>query len=366
MNTATQREGDPPMLSVIVPVYNAESFLSRCLDSLLRQTYPHLEIICVNDGSTDGSAVILDEYAAKDSRVKVMHQENAGVSVARNRGLDAATGEFATFVDADDWVEPDAYEKSVPCMESDVDLVCFGGLVDGDVELKLKKNMQEYCCLKYSGKQIVSACIPHTDVYVWNKIFRKYLIEKYAISFPVGIACGEDAAFYFSYAAVVGNAYYLPEGLYHYVQHGESAMARFRERTARGLDHLRVLESVFCFYEKNGVMQKMQSVYDWLFSLYYNQALVTTPEEMHPEVHRMAYALAVKSGAIQANRLSQIRRLKGVRMPPMEKLFHWYTDNRECFGFFGRAICSITYEPEQVVYRVFGKRVKTVRMPELS
>ena len=99
-----------PVISIIVPVYNVAPFLSRCLDSLVGQTYENLEIICVDDGSTDGSAAILDACAAKDSRIKVIHQENAGVSVARNRGLDAATGEFVTFVDADDWLEPDADE----------------------------------------------------------------------------------------------------------------------------------------------------------------------------------------------------------------------------------------------------------------
>lgn len=95
-----------------MPVYNVARFLPRCLGSLIGQTYKELEIICVNDGSCDGSAAILDQYAAKDARIKVIHQENSGVSAARNRGIEAATGELITFVDADDWLEPDAYEKT--------------------------------------------------------------------------------------------------------------------------------------------------------------------------------------------------------------------------------------------------------------
>ena len=91
-----------PKVSVIIPVYNVEKYLQKCLDSVINQTYKNLEIICVDDGSPDNSGGILDAYAQNDSRIIVIHQENAGVSAARNRGLDAATGEYIAFVDSDD------------------------------------------------------------------------------------------------------------------------------------------------------------------------------------------------------------------------------------------------------------------------
>ena len=97
-------------ISVIVPVYNVEQYLPQCLDSIINQTYKNLEIICVDDGSPDNSGKILDEYAKKDKRIKVIHQENQGVSVARNTGLDNATGKYIGFVDPDDWIEADYYE----------------------------------------------------------------------------------------------------------------------------------------------------------------------------------------------------------------------------------------------------------------
>ncbi|HFR3426712.1 TPA: glycosyltransferase, partial [Streptococcus suis] len=93
------------LVSVIVPVYNVENYLSQCLDSIIHQTYKNLEIILVNDGSTDGSGKICDDYAAKDGRIKVIHQENGGLSDARNKGLDLMTGQFVTFVDSDDYLE---------------------------------------------------------------------------------------------------------------------------------------------------------------------------------------------------------------------------------------------------------------------
>lgn len=132
------------LISVIIPVYNAARYLRRCLDSLVGQTYRELEIICVNDGSTDESESILTEYAGCDSRVKVIHQENSGVSVARNNGLAAARGEFVTFADADDWVEPFGYECAVGYFEDGVDVVCYGSVVGGSAPVEEKEAMQRY------------------------------------------------------------------------------------------------------------------------------------------------------------------------------------------------------------------------------
>ena len=348
------------MLTVIIPVYNVAAFLPRCLDSLVGQTYRHLEIICVNDGSTDGSAAVLDEYAAKEARIKVIHQENAGVSFARNRGLDVATGEYVAYVDADDWLESEAYEKAMAVFSADVDMVCFGGVVDGDVSDEVKAEIQEYCRLKYSGKQIASAGIPATDVYVWNKVFRKSLLERWSICFPVGIACGEDAAFYFCYATVAGMAYYLPDFFYHYVQQPGSAMAQFRKKSARGLDHLRVVEKVYDFYVKNGVLSKMQPLFAWIFASYYRLALETTPDDMHSQVQQLAHALALRSGAIGNGRHGMIRDLRQRSMGWLERMFHWYVDNRECYGVGGRALYSITYERDCDVHRLLGKTIKRV------
>ena len=93
------------LFSIIIPVYNVEKYLRDCLDSVLAQTYPDWEAVCVNDGSTDGSSVILEEYSSKDSRFKVFNQANGGLSLARNTGLDEAKGDYILFLDSDDWLE---------------------------------------------------------------------------------------------------------------------------------------------------------------------------------------------------------------------------------------------------------------------
>ena len=100
-----------PFLSVIIPVYNVEDYLYRCIDSISKQTLIDLEIILINDGSTDTSGIICNDFADKDNRIKVIHQKNAGVSVARNKGVEIAIGDYVTFVDSDDWIEPTMYEE---------------------------------------------------------------------------------------------------------------------------------------------------------------------------------------------------------------------------------------------------------------
>lgn len=194
MNTATQREVDPPMLSVIVPVYNAESFLSRCLDSLLRQTYPHLEIICVNDGSTDGSAAILDAYAAKDSRVKVIHKENAGVSVARNRGLALAKGDIIGFCDADDAYVPGALERVVALFESaECEIVVTGFYTlgeDGSGPVRCVPEAFPCTGRELQERMLYQDCIMGA---VWNKFFKRACVS--GVKFDTRLTHCEDMHF---------------------------------------------------------------------------------------------------------------------------------------------------------------------------
>ena len=111
-------------ISVIIPVYNVEKYLKRCLDSVINQTYKNLEIILIDDGSTDKSGNICDEYAAKDKRIIVIHKENGGLSDARNKGLDICTGDYISFIDSDDWIENGFYEYVVNNVK-DNDLLIF-------------------------------------------------------------------------------------------------------------------------------------------------------------------------------------------------------------------------------------------------
>lgn len=117
-----------PLISVIVPIYNVEAYLPQCLDSLVGQTYPHLEIILVNDGSPDNSLAICEDYASRDERIRVVSRPNGGLSAARNTGLDLVTGDYVSFVDSDDWLALDTYERCVSALERypELDVLSFG------------------------------------------------------------------------------------------------------------------------------------------------------------------------------------------------------------------------------------------------
>ena len=129
-----------PLISVIVPVYNVENYLPRCLDSIINQTYTNLEILLVDDGATDNSGKLCDEYAQKDNRIRVFHKENGGVSSARNMGLDNATGEYIAFVDSDDYIDKCMYEIMLnSSVQNNADIVVCGYLSQS---IKTKKAAQ--------------------------------------------------------------------------------------------------------------------------------------------------------------------------------------------------------------------------------
>lgn len=155
------------MISVIVPVYNVELYLRKCLDSIVNQTYRDLEILVIDDGSTDGSGIICDEYGKKDSRIKVFHTENKGLSAARNLGIDKSTGEYIGFVDSDDWIEPNMYEKAISYIGL-ADILCFSkfeGIYTG---------FEALICLINGEISTVT----------WNKIYRRSCFS--IIRFPEG------------------------------------------------------------------------------------------------------------------------------------------------------------------------------------
>lgn len=192
------------LVSVIVPVYNVEQFLPRCVDSLLAQTYDNLEILLVDDGSKDSSGSICDAYAAKDSRIRVIHKENGGLSSARNAGLDVAKGDFIAFLDSDDWIEPEAYETMLDLAEKyDVKLVCAGryDVYGEERTLGLCPEWEE----KISGEELAGRIFrwDHCDSAAWDKLYHRSLWE--SIRYPVGKIC-EDVPVTYRIALAAGEA----------------------------------------------------------------------------------------------------------------------------------------------------------------
>ena len=217
-------------LSVIIPVYNVEGYLRRCLDSLLAQSYPNLEIILCDDGSTDSSGAICDEYAAMDNRFVVIHQANEGVCTARNAAFKKVSGDFLTFVDADDFLEADAYEKVMAAMEDCGADACFFGWRrlyenSGSVEDTFKGQ---------SGTGTAEEAVRQALIFdgyaghIWNKVFSTaYWRENGSVNLPEmnpAFAVGEDCEWLVRMMRPYQKVVFLTDRLYNYLVRQNSAV----------------------------------------------------------------------------------------------------------------------------------------------
>ena len=204
-----------PDVSVIVPIYNVAGYLEQCLDSLVNQSHKNIEIICIDDGSTDKSGEIIDAYAAKDKRVKAIHQPNAGVSAARNKGLETARGEYISFVDGDDWVDTNAYQTILAEIgDNRPDMVLFRNATVFEKDIRLPRPLVkderfgndfnfELLIRKYSGT-------------VWGKLFRRQFIRQHALRFISGVSIGEDGLFNMACFAAEPTVYQFEDCFYFY------------------------------------------------------------------------------------------------------------------------------------------------------
>ncbi len=224
-------------LSVIVPVYKAEKYLARCVESVLAQTMGDFELILVDDGSPDGSGAMCDDFSKRDARIKVLHQENAGVSAARNAGVAMAQGEYIAFLDSDDWIEPRMYELLLEAADQeDADIVkCGFDRTDGaDIHERQNYGGERQC---YVGR-LIDHWFRKRHILVWNAIYRAELAKK--VQYPVGITGGEDDYASFFYLYYGRSMVLLTDYLYNYFINYEGSMANGGERqcyVGRLLDH---------------------------------------------------------------------------------------------------------------------------------
>lgn len=219
------------MISIIVPVYNVEKFLPQCLDSLVNQTYRDIEIIGVNDGSTDGSLVILEQYAAKDERIKIISRKNRGASESRNESIEQAHGEWLMFVDSDDWLEPNTCERVMEVI-GDADMVFFSYIrefrttsapkhIFGLEPMTFKGNGIDWLferLIAPKDKELRDPSKLDSLSTVWGKLYKTDIIRQHSITFPSTDKTGtlEDLVFNGKYFNHLKRANYLPDCLYHY------------------------------------------------------------------------------------------------------------------------------------------------------
>lgn len=215
------------LISVIVPVYNAENYLKECLDSIIKQTYQNLEIILVDDGSLDKSGEICDEYAVVDNRIKVIHRENAGVSVARNTGIDRATGEFIAFVDSDDYLTETMFQKLYEKIgDNDISICRFAYEYRDKTVYYQEDNLFPFTEKPYYFEYIMADKYnkSYPDRIICDKIFgsvcrtlfKRKIIVNNNIRFTKGMKIAEDRLFLIEYCSYCNKAGLVDEYLYHY------------------------------------------------------------------------------------------------------------------------------------------------------
>ena len=228
-----------PKISIIVPVYKVEKWLPECMESLVNQSLKDIEIICIDDGSPDDCGKILDDYAKKDKRIKVIHQENKGLSGARNSGLDVASGEYIIFVDSDDFIHPLTCEHTYNCAKKDnIDILEFKSVTfnDGD-----DHHFSSLSCDKEKNKDIDFSSGEGIDwkdyLYkfnecAWCHLYKLDLIKRYNIKFPVGITPGEDDCFNFICLVGTKKIKVIPAVFYHYRLRSGSIMNTLNDEKA--------------------------------------------------------------------------------------------------------------------------------------
>lgn len=214
-----------PKVSIIVPVYNTQKFLNRALDSILAQSEDKLELIIIDDGSTDNSGNICDNYARKDTRIKVIHQNNQGVSAARNQGLDAASGKYIMFADSDDELYPNAIELLInAAMQGEYDMVIGDCKVTGKIEKFSHLTAANKIYTNYS-LGIEMMIVPETKWLmsaVWAKLFKNDIINAYHLRFNEKLINGEDGGFIVDYLSHIEHIAHVDQTIYTLYRYEES------------------------------------------------------------------------------------------------------------------------------------------------
>ena len=241
-------------VSIIVPVYNVGRYIDKCLQSILSQTYKNIEIIIVNDGSKDDSGEIIAKYAS-DDRIVYIEQDNAGVSAARNRGIQAATGEYLGFVDSDDYIEPEMYEKLLDALLSaDADMaVCNYNLIYDDHAEKQYSKMRGETVKIYNdvyGYFCKYCTCPKPNNYIWTKLYKTGIVKKSGVRFE-NFKLGDDTLFYFKLLPHIRKAVFIDDGLYNYLQRTDSNVYTAAQKVNLAKVYADAFDSLADYYRVN-------------------------------------------------------------------------------------------------------------------
>lgn len=245
-----------PLVSVIVPIYNVEKYLRQCIESIVNQTYKELEIILVDDGSTDSSLEICLEYKKRDSRIVVMHQDNSGAFKARKNAIRVANGKYVAFVDGDDWIEPDMYYDLVEIMENNHTYMVESGIIDAN-GYSQKNRKQKLEIGHYKGERFINKILPYMlyngnffesliSPTIWNKLFLKDAVEIIFNSIEDGGKMANDTVITYPYLVKYNDIYVTDKYYYHYrVVNNSITRNQYSDIIGKLNVHIRVIKKYF-------------------------------------------------------------------------------------------------------------------------
>lgn len=266
-----------PLISVVVPFWNVEKYAENCIESLISQTYKNLEIILVDDCSTDSTLSILKKFELLDSRIRVIERSsNGGRSECRNSGVLAATGELLTFVDGDDKLVPNALEEVAKKYDPSVDVYWYGINIVYESNFDLKKSDDKYYRIRHSGvKEINREDLLDYDCSVCNKVFRRDLLKEDLLFKG---AHYEDAIFFMKFFAFKRKIYFIDKKLYVYYRHPSSIMANtFGRQEGLAIEHIFLLDEVYDFWLKNNFLQESRIAFQRIVTTYFWLAFNYSP-----------------------------------------------------------------------------------------
>ena len=244
-----------PKVSVIVPVYNVEKYLERCINSIVNQTLQDIEIIFIDDGSTDNSKKIIDKYMLNYSeKIKYLYKENGGLSSARNYGIPYAKGEYIAFLDSDDYIEPTMYEEMYNVAKKE-----NSDMVECDFIWEYPDKQKYDCGQIYNSKK---EALEKARVVAWNKLIKRDILEKEKIEFPFGLRY-EDVEFFYKLVPSLNKISFVKKYFIHYVQRNDSIVNTQNSKT---MEIFKVLDNVIDYYKKNNYYQEYKDQLEYTYT----------------------------------------------------------------------------------------------------
>ena len=332
------------LISVIIPVYNAEKYLVRCVNSVLTQTYENIELVLVNDGSKDNSLKICKKLQSEDTRIKVIDKENEGAGAARNAGLDVIDGEYVMFIDADDWIEADMFSFLISCMytEEDIDVAVCNHYIEG---YNCENRIEAKCMDLTEDKLItndISFCVAKLDEsgrfnYLWNRLYKNSIIKKHNIRFEKKFVTGQDLDFNLKYFKYVRKCTLSDKPLYHYIKDGVGSLC------ARYKDNLYDIVTELCrcryeLYREFGMLENdlYRSVYEMTYIDYMRSCI--------PNMYRKNAPLTY------GDRLKQLKQI--FKDPNLKGYIERYQNNNRIARIFAKLVKLGSPVLAEMVYSV--------------